>query len=177
LGINKDGLVNEWNKMAETITGYCQPQPHRTVTRTVNPTPRYSIDEVLGKGLVAKFITPDYKGKVWDVLDRAMKGEQASNFEFPLKTASGAMVEILLNATTRRDSAGVVIGVIGVGQDITHRKLAEKELGNVAQELRAIIDTANAPIFGIDLNGHVNEWNKMAAHITRYPSQEVMNAD
>jgi transcriptional regulator with PAS, ATPase and Fis domain len=28
------------------------------------------------------------------------------------------------------------------------------------QELQTFIDTANAPIFGIDAKGRVNEWNK-----------------
>ena len=26
-------------------------------------------------------------------------------------------------------------------------------------DLRLLVDTANAPIFGIDVNGDVNEWN------------------
>jgi PAS domain-containing protein len=29
----------------------------------------------------------------------------------------------------------------------------------IAQELQTFIDTANAPIFGIDAHGKVNEWN------------------
>ena len=34
----------------------------------------------------------------------------------------------------------------------------------VSQELQTFIDTANAPIFGIDDQGRVNEWNNKAAH-------------
>jgi len=70
---------------------------------------------------------------------------------------------VLLNATTRRDVSGNVVGVIGVGQDITERKQAEQEKTRVAQELQTFIDTANAPIFGIDAKGRVNEWNNKAA--------------
>jgi PAS domain-containing protein len=36
--------------------------------------------------------------------------------------------QVLLNATTRVDSAGKPIGVIGVGQDITERKTVEQEV-------------------------------------------------
>jgi hypothetical protein len=46
-----------------------------------------------------------------------------------------------------------VIGVLGVGQDITQRKMMEIEKTNVAQELQTFIDTANAPIFGCDVLG------------------------
>ena len=37
-------------------------------------------------------------------------------------------MEVLLNATTRRDVTGSIVGVIGVGQDITEmRRLMEQE--------------------------------------------------
>jgi len=55
--------------------------------------------------------------------------------------------------------------MIGVGQDITERKQAELERARVAQELQTFIDTANAPIFGIDAKGLVNEWNNMSAQV------------
>ena len=38
----------------------------------------------------------------------------------------------------------------------------------MANELRQLVDTANAPIFGIDNNGAVNEWNEMTAEITGF---------
>ena len=36
-----------------------------------------------------------------------------------MKSADGATVEVLLNATPLRDASGTVIGVVGVGQDMT----------------------------------------------------------
>ena len=57
---------------------------------------------------------------------------------------------------------------------MTERKQAELEMTRVAKELQTFIDTANAPIFGIDANGLVNEWNNKAAEITGYPKAEVM---
>jgi len=36
----------------------------------------------------------------------------------------------------------------------------------MANELRQLVDTANAPIFGIDVKGNVNEWNNKTAEIT-----------
>jgi PAS domain S-box-containing protein len=64
-------------------------------------------------------VTDDFKTAVQTVLDRALNGEETANFEFPLMTKAGARIEILLNATTRRDEHGKVIGVVGIGQDIT----------------------------------------------------------
>ena len=54
-------------------------------------------------------------------------------------TKAGARIEILLNATTRRDEHGKIIGVVGIGQDITARLAQEREYSK-------LIDSANAPI-------------------------------
>jgi len=43
----------------------------------------------------------------------------------------------------------------------------------MANELRQLIDTANAPIFGIDCNGRVNEWNNKTAEITGFSKEEA----
>ena len=43
----------------------------------------------------------------------------------------------------RRNPDGKIIGVVGIGQDITGRIAQEREYTR-------LIDTANAPIFGVD---------------------------
>ena len=157
-GIDADGLVNEWNNKSAAITGF-------------------SREEVLGRNLVQDFITKEYQVSVKEVLDNALQGRETANFEFPLYTKDQRRVDVLLNATTRRDVSGNVVGVLGVGQDITERKQVEVEKTRVAQELQTFIDTANAPIFGIDANGLVNEWNNKAAEITGFSKEEVLGKD
>ena len=83
-------------------------------------------------------------------------------------------VEVLLNASSRRNASNVVVGVVGVGQDITAMTRGKAELSRMANDLTRLIDTANAPIFGIDANGLVNEWNRKAAEITGYSKEEVI---
>jgi PAS domain S-box-containing protein len=148
-GIDENVLVNEWNNKAVEITGYTR-------------------DEVMGQNLVERFITEEYRVSVIGVFDRALNGQEAANFEFPLFTKDMRRVEVLLNATTRRDVDGRNIGIISVGQDITDRKEEEVQMTRVAQELQTFIDTVNAPIFGIDENVLVNEWNNKAVEITVY---------
>ena len=45
----------------------------------------------------------------------------------------------------------------------------------MAHELRQLVDTANAPIFGIDIHGNVNEWNNKIAEITGYTKDAVLD--
>jgi PAS domain S-box-containing protein len=157
-GIDEQGLINEWNQQAATITGFTK-------------------DEVMGRDLVADFITDDFKISVGDVLERALHGKETENYEFPLFTKTGDRVDVLLNSTTRRSATGRTVGVVGVGQDITELNRVRVEQESVANELTQLIDTANAPIFGIDDHGLVNEWNQRAETITGFSKTEVMGRD
>jgi hypothetical protein len=91
----------------------------------------------MGKNLVREFISGCFKTAVQSVLDKALHGEETANFQFPLITKAGARIDVLLNATTRRDEQGNIIGVVGIGQDITGRIAHEREYSK-------LIDTVNA---------------------------------
>ena len=41
------------------------------------------------------------------------------------------------------------------------------------RELRKLVDSANTPIFGIDVNGCVNEWNLKTAELTGFSRDEA----
>ncbi|KAG2502506.1 hypothetical protein JM18_009879, partial [Phytophthora kernoviae] len=150
-GVDSSGRVNIWNRKAAEIM-------------------QYTNEEVLGKDLVAEFISEEYKDPVRSVLEKAFEDVETANFEFPLITKAGRRVEILLNATPRYNEHGEVMGMVGIGQDITERIAQE-------QEHSRMIDTANAPIFGVDINGHVNIWNRKAANITQYTNEDVLGKD
>ena len=143
-GINAASLITEWNRKATAITGR-------------------SKWEVVGRRL-EEFINPEDRESVVEVLENALRGKETANFGFPLYTKAGDRVEVLLNASTRRDAHGNICGVISVGQDITELMRGKKELASVANDLRMLIESANAPIFGVDNAGRVTEWNSKASH-------------
>ncbi|RHY57964.1 hypothetical protein DYB34_012782, partial [Aphanomyces astaci] len=147
-GVDSNCCVNIWNRKVAEIT-------------------QYTMDEVVGENLVEKFISEEFRQGVRHVLSLALRGDETADFEVPLVTKTGRKVNISLNATARFDQMGHIIGVVGIGQDITDRIAQE-------QEYTRLIDTANAPIFGVDQNGLVNIWNKKAAEITQYTQQDVM---
>jgi len=118
IGIDADGLINEWNQTAAKITGFKK-------------------EDVLGQDLVQDFITEEYRASVKAVLENALQGIESSNYEFPMYTKGGTRIDILLNATSRRDADGKIIGVIGVGQDITETKTAQAALQQ-AQKMEVV---------------------------------------
>jgi PAS domain S-box-containing protein len=110
-GINSKGQINEWNQTSEQLTGYNK-------------------NEVLGKDLVQTYITEDYRESVKQVLDDALLGKETANYEFPLFAKDGKRVIVLLNSSTRRNAEGKIVGVLGVGQDISELVSYRNELEN-----------------------------------------------
>ena len=76
-----------------------------------HPTPSFSSSPT--QNLVKEFITKDYQASVGMVIDRALRGDETANYEFPLMTKDGVRIEVLLNATARRNPDGKIIGVVG----------------------------------------------------------------
>jgi PAS domain S-box-containing protein len=114
-GIDSDGRVNEWNRKSTLITGYNKA-------------------EVIGRCLVSNFIVAEHKLSVHAVLEKALIGEENVNFQFPLLTKGGSRVDVLLSSTTRRGADGQIVGMLGVGQDITEQKRLRLEQDTIRHE-------------------------------------------
>ena len=116
-GKDTQNRINEWNHCAERLTGYAK-------------------SDVMGRSL-SDFIVPEYREAVRAVLDRALAGHETANFEFPMIAKDGRPLLLLLSASSRRDASGAIIGMVGVGQDITeHRESERRSLR--AQRLESI---------------------------------------
>jgi len=154
-GVDSEGQVNEWNQAAERITGYRK-------------------EEVVGRDLVGEFISEEYQAAVKAVLDKALGGEETANFEFPLYSKDGQRVMVLLNSTTRRDAQGNVVGVVGVGQDITERVRAEEEVKSSERRLKVLFEFAPDAIYVNDLKGTFVDGNQAAEELTGYKREELI---
>ena len=84
------------------------------------------------------------------------------------------MRELLINESTRRDADGRVVGVVGVAQDVAEQSAGARKAETLALELQSLIDNANAPIFGIDVHGKVNEWNVTTVKITGFSRADAI---
>eukprot|EP00814_Leptocylindrus_danicus_P011074 CAMPEP_0116045208 /NCGR_PEP_ID=MMETSP0321-20121206/27478_1 /TAXON_ID=163516 /ORGANISM="Leptocylindrus danicus var. danicus, Strain B650" /LENGTH=216 /DNA_ID=CAMNT_0003526491 /DNA_START=216 /DNA_END=864 /DNA_ORIENTATION=- len=145
-GTDMDLVINEWNLKTAEVTGY----------------PR---EEALHKHLLDNFISCS-----------SMRGDETSNFELDFETKSNGKRILLINVTARRSSVNdqEVCGILIVGQDVTDQAMEERDALARAQELRKLVDQANAPIFGINLHGAINEWNDKTANLTGYSRAEVV---
>jgi PAS domain S-box-containing protein len=119
-GIDGQGNINEWNQQAKKITGFTK-------------------QEVMGLALVDNFIADDYKLSVGGILAQALQGVETANYEFSLLSKSGKKIDILLNSTTRRNVTGEIVGVVGVGKDITELNRIQHEQEVERKQAAAIL--------------------------------------
>jgi PAS domain S-box-containing protein len=64
--------------------------------------------------------------------------------------------------------------MIGIGHDINLLKKVDAENARLADDLARLIETANAPIFGVDQDGRVTEWNAKIAGLLGWSKREAM---
>lgn len=109
IGVNKEGKVNEWNKKAELITGTLR-------------------EVALGLNFIEEFVHQDSRAEVTEVINRAYNNETTENYSLQIKAQQHRYVELLFNCAPRRDSEEQIIGVIGIGQDVSELRETQMQL-------------------------------------------------
>jgi hypothetical protein len=100
----------------------------------------------MGEDLVEQYVVEECRGPAQEALASALHGEGRPSFELSLRARDGGRVDLLLNATARRDASGAVVGAIGVGQDITEaRRLMEREAELIQARPPSIYPPPSAP--------------------------------
>ena len=108
VSIDLSGKINQWNRMAELITGY-------------------SSNEVIGK----KFSRLEFvqnKRTTSDYIAAMLKDPKFGSFELAVLTKERRKSIILLSASLLKDDASKPIGLAIVGKDITIKKHLHKQL-------------------------------------------------
>jgi PAS domain S-box-containing protein len=90
---------------------------------------------------------------------RVMESGQTETVEEELTSATGEKRVLLTTKAPRFDSAGNVIGLVGVARDITAQKAAENALRESEQRLRSIIEAEPECVKVISRQGKLLEMN------------------
>jgi diguanylate cyclase (GGDEF)-like protein/PAS domain S-box-containing protein len=96
------------------------------------------------------------------------------SYEEPGLDSFGNPVWVLTSKMPLRDNQGKIIGLVGIGHDITKRKQAEEALLENEVKMRAIADSAHDAILMLDPKGRISYWNTAAESILGYSKTEAM---
>lgn len=113
-----DGIIQTWNKGAETIFGY-------------------TADEVIGKP-VTILMPEGLQNEEPRILERIRKGERIHHYETVRRHKNGTLINISLTVSPIKDSSGKIVGASKIARDITATKRVEDALLHAQHQLTKI---------------------------------------
>lgn len=134
-GLDRSACIFSWNSTMELLTGFMKA-------------------DVTGKNFAQEFVTPDMQPRIEEIIANALEGKGTFNFDFDIQLKNNGAFKLVMNATARRNEKNKITGVIFVAEDTTEVQKGQDEMIAIAKELRKVIATANAPIFGVDCDGY-----------------------
>jgi len=94
--------------------------------------------------------------------------------EGSIRLKNGRMANIAVSLAPVRIPEGAIVGVIGIGFEITEQKLAEEALRSANTFQQQILDTAATAIFTVDGAGHITAANEAFCAITGFSKKDVI---
>ncbi len=145
-----DGMILTWNHGAETLLGY-------------------SAAEATGRHL-SLVTVPERLSKLQRLIDRVMGGDPLSQYETLALHKDGRKIDISVTASPIRNGAGKVTAASLIVRDMSERREAER----VRALLASIVESSDAAIHAVDLNGVIVSWNRGAEIMYGYSREEIV---
>ena len=111
---DRDGIVQYWNEPAAEMFGW-------------------STDEVVGQR--PRHIPPEDKVEMATLRQEVLSGESLTGVETERQARDGALIPVSISLAPVRDTAGEIISVMSVIEDVTERREAEAALHKLNVEL------------------------------------------
>ncbi|MEJ1420876.1 MAG: PAS domain S-box protein [Candidatus Sedimenticola sp. (ex Thyasira tokunagai)] len=126
--------------------------------------------EVEGTSWIEQFVTEDLEKEVTNIIDGMSIPEHfPSHYEIHVKTKDGGLRLIAWNNTLSYDAAGQVIGVTGIGEDITEQRAAEESL----RKLNRAVEQSPSVVLITNIEGLIEYANPKFTEVSGYTLEEV----
>jgi PAS domain S-box-containing protein len=133
----------------------------------------YELEEVKGK-------TPDFlhgvetdRSILHRMHEKMKRGESVSG-ELVNYSKNGQRYWVKMDMTPVFNDDGKLKNFISIQSNVSEQKEFENRITAIARELASLIENANVPIFGIDRNGYINEWNKVSAELSGFTKSDMI---
>ncbi|MGB8690864.1 MAG: PAS domain S-box protein, partial [Microcoleus sp.] len=169
ISVDPDGTIKTFNRAAQQLLGYYAEEVVGKLTPAIvhDPLEVEQRAEVISQELGVK-IEPGFEVFVaW-----ARRGIADEN-EWTYIRKDGSRFPVLVSVTALYDSEGNINGFVGIGQDISGRKQAEKEL----RELNIAMQNAVEGIARLDSSGRYVNVNRSYANKFGYKPEEMIGME
>gem|GEM_PF-1818284 len=136
----------------------------------------YSRDELIGKNWFRFFIPKNQYSRVYSAFKKIISGnlKPVEFYENPISTKSGKERQIFWHNALIRNRDGEIVGTLSSGQDITERKIAEKELEENISLIRNITENFQDAIFAKDKDRRYTFVNPAAEKMIGLPANKII---
>ncbi len=152
-----DLTFTSWNRGAERLFGY-------------------SMDEVLGQP-ITMLMPPNRREEALAVTQRVIDEQRVVHVETVRVRENGAPIDIAYTYSPIRDSAGTVVGVSAIGQDVTDRKRAEAAIRESEAKFRAFVETTEEWVWACDERNINTYSNPAVERILGWSQEELIGRD
>jgi PAS domain S-box-containing protein len=126
-------------------------------------------------GKTAREVLGDEAARVHEEANlKALQGENVT-YEWSMKTSEGKTLYFQTSLSPLRDSKGNIIGIVGVGRDITKLKEAEEKLQEYTRNLEKILEERTRQLRESERLAAIGEATMMVGHDLRNPLQAIIN--
>ncbi len=156
--MEKNGIIREWNRAAEEISGY-------------------PASEVMGKNTIWKRLYPDsgYRKEITRTIDGIIaKNDYLENFRTSISCRDGSNKTILWNTKSLPGVSNEPARFIAVGVDITERARAENALKESEEKILLLLNSAAEGVYGIDMHGNCTFCNAACVRILGYSREKEL---
>jgi len=171
------GVITDLNKKAEIILGYSADELIGKHTPAIIHDPlevsqrAAELSQELGRSIAPGF----------DVFIEKTKINQIEEREWTYIRKDGSRLTVLLSVTGIRNQVGMLIGFLGVANDISAQKAVEQSLHSASKSLfranklhRDVLDSLFMPAFLLDADHRVIAWNRACTELTGVASDAVL---
>ncbi|MBF8258374.1 MAG: Blue-light-activated protein, partial [Actinobacteria bacterium] len=151
VALTNDGIVTMWNPAAEHVFGW-------------------NAEELIGRMLP---IVPN-EVEFLKLRERVIREGGFSGVEVRRQRKDGSFIDVRLSSGAMLDSAGIVVGMMGIYEDVTERKRAEEELRTTHDKLQSLVDNSPIPIVAMTADGTMTMWNPAAERAFGWSSEEII---
>jgi PAS domain S-box-containing protein len=133
----------------------------------------YTAEEMLGKD-IAELAPAGKREESLAVVEQVIETGHVAHVEMPVVWDDGSLVDVAFTYSPIRDSAGAVVGVSAIGQDITERKRAEAAVRESEAKFRSFVETTEEWVWAMDVEAVHTYSNPAVERILGYKPEEVI---
>lgn len=135
----------------------------------------YTREEMLGRPAYELLLPPCERRSVFERNSERLRRGEHESYEMRLRRKDGSQFWAGINATPYRDSAGEIVGTLGIITDITDRRQAEADRRESEERFRQLFEHSVDALFVHDAEGRIRDVNPEACRSTGYGRDELLS--